>query len=168
MEIKEYMIKQNELKRPVLVIKRKEGECVHEISEAINCDQTVVDVLDKMFDVSHLAEEYVWMFCMTSDFKLSGIFEISHGSINGSYFCIREIIQKALLAGAVSIIVAHCHPSGNPAPSDLDITVTKQLYDACVLMNIPLNDHIIVGCDDYKNYYSFRKEGIIKNWQNNR
>lgn len=165
MDIKEYQVKQNEFRRPVLVTKDvHEVQKVCDISSSFDSPSVIADMLDEMFDVSHLVEEYVWMLCTDAAYVINGVFEISHGSVNRSLFSSREIIQKALLAGAVNIVLAHCHPSGNPTPSDMDIVVTKNLYDACKLMNIPLRDHIIVGCDTSKDYYSFLEEDVMSNW----
>ena len=164
MKIKEYQIKQNEFKRPVLVVKNVHNiPKVHEISN-YNSPDIVVDSINEVFDVAHLAEEYVWMITTTSSGQLTGMFEISHGSIDRTIFSTREIIQRALMAGAVKIILAHCHPSGNPEPSDIDIQVTEQLYKACSLMKIPLLDHVIIGCDESLQYYSFNQEGLMRNW----
>lgn len=165
MDIKEYQVKLNEYRKPVLIIKNvHDVQKVHEVTSSFDCSAKVADMLNDIFDVRHLAEEYVWMLCTDSAGKITGVFEISHGSVNRSIFSSREIIQKALLAGAVNIILAHCHPSGDPSPSDIDISVTKTLYDACNLMQIPLLDHIIVGCDTPTQYYSFLEENVMSNW----
>lgn len=59
-------------------------------------------------------EEYMYMICMNTKNKIIGVFEISHGSVNSSIVNPREVFQKALLANAVSIILMHNHPSGDP------------------------------------------------------
>ncbi len=56
----------------------------------------------------------------------------------------REVLQRAILSGAVSMIVAHNHPSGDPTPSDEDVRVTKRLRDAGELLRIRLLDHLIL------------------------
>lgn len=54
------------------------------------------------------------MICMNVKNVITSVFELSHGNVNSSVVGIREIFQKALLANAVSIIVLHNHPSGDP------------------------------------------------------
>ena len=39
----------------------------------------------------------------------------------------------------------HNHPSGDPAPSQLDIRLTRDLVDAGSHMRIAVHDHVIVG-----------------------
>lgn len=65
--------------------------------------------------------------------------------------------MKALLCGAVSIIVVHNHPSGDAAPSKEDINVTKRIKKAGEVIGIGLLDHIIIG----DGYYSFLENDLI-------
>lgn len=58
---------------------------------------------------------------------------------------------------AASLIVAHNHPSGDPTPSPQDLELTKILVEASRLMNIPLNDHVIIG---QQRYVSLRQQGF--------
>ena len=39
----------------------------------------------------------------------------------------------------------HNHPSGDPTPSDADITMTLQVQDACRSLSITLHDHLVIG-----------------------
>ena len=123
-----------------------------------------VELLDNMYDIKHLAEEYSWMICKTNAGNISGVFEISHGNIDTSIMGVREIMQKALISGAARIVVSHCHPSGNPKPSIQDFKSTKRIYDAGQLIGIPLDDHIIIGCNENLDFYSFYKERIMEYW----
>jgi DNA repair protein RadC len=54
--------------------------------------------------------------------------------------------------------LCHNHPSGNPTPSDADISITQKVKESGKLMDISLLDHIIVTDG---NYYSFADEGLI-------
>lgn len=73
------------------------------------------------------------------------------------------IFEVALKEGARSIIVAHNHPSGDPMPSDEDVTMTKKLVDAGQLMNIPLLDHMIVGMptEDHSGFFSMAASELV-------
>ena len=57
----------------------------------------------------------------------------------------REVFKSAIVANAHSIILAHNHPSGDPAPSEADINVTRNMVRAGELMKIEVRDHIILG-----------------------
>jgi DNA repair protein RadC len=69
---------------------------------------------------------------------------ISIGGANLAFIAPREVFQRAVLIGAISIILAHNHPSGNLTPSSQDREVTDRLRKAGDIMGIPLLDHVIV------------------------
>ena len=70
---------------------------------------------------------------------------ISIGTANATTVHPREVFQRAILAGAVAIVVAHNHPSGNLAPSEADQVVTRRLRDAGEIVGIRLLDHLIIN-----------------------
>lgn len=74
---------------------------------------------------------------------------ISNGSFNSASASPREIFYNALKHKAVSVIVLHNHPSGDPSPSREDILLTKRLSDTGAIIGIPLLDHIITGDNRY-------------------
>jgi DNA repair protein RadC len=57
----------------------------------------------------------------------------------------REVVRRALELSASSIILAHNHPSGDPAPSNADIQMTRLVVRATETMGIAVQDHIIIG-----------------------
>lgn len=69
---------------------------------------------------------------------------ISLGSITANIVHPREVFQPAFEHGAVAILVAHNHPSGDPQPSAEDIRITRQLMDAGKILGIDLLDHLII------------------------
>lgn len=70
----------------------------------------------------------------------------------------REVFGPALALSAVSIVVAHNHPSGDPTPSGEDKATTDRLREAGELLGIPLLDHVVLGA---ARYYSFATEGYF-------
>jgi DNA repair protein RadC len=71
--------------------------------------------------------------------------EVFKGVASACYASPREIFQKALMNNAVSIVVAHNHPSGDPEPSKADIEVTRKLVAAGEIIGVPIVDHVICG-----------------------
>ena len=55
------------------------------------------------------------------------------------------VFEAALKEGAKSVIISHNHPSGDPAPSEEDLMLTRKLVEAGRLMNIPVLDHLILA-----------------------
>ena len=83
---------------------------------------------------------------------------VSIGSANSAIATPREIFQRAIVAGAISIVISHNHPSGSTQPSDEDHKVTKRLHESGQLLGIKLLDHVIVTDTEY---YSFSDSGIL-------
>lgn len=102
------------------------------------------------------AQEVFAVAYLDSKNKLIGYREITSGTINSSLVHPREVFGPAVSIGAVSIIIGHNHPSGDPLPSNEDNAVTKRLYNAGSILGIPLLDHIIIGNDCY---YGYRESG---------
>jgi len=90
--------------------------------------------------------------------QLIGKQQVSIGGIAGTVVDKRIILKSAIEKLSSSIIIAHNHPSGNLNPSEQDIKITKELKQACALVDIILDDHLIIGNG---NYYSFTDEGRL-------
>ena len=77
--------------------------------------------------------------------NILGAFEVSIGTATASLVHQREVFIRAILAGAVSIIVAHNHPAGDLKESPQDLRVTKTIREAGELIGIRLYDHLILA-----------------------
>ena len=96
-----------------------------------------------------MAEEYVYLICADTKCHISGVFELSHGSADSSVLKPREVFIRALLAGAVNIILVHNHPSGDPTPSRDDFQITGRIRESGKMIGVELIDHIIIGDPEY-------------------
>ena len=86
----------------------------------------------------------------------------SIGSLNEAMAHPRELFKTSILSNAASMMLIHCHPSGNLLPSKADTMMTDRMNKLCELMGIPLIDHIIVGGDN-RTFFSFKEKGLIDN-----
>jgi DNA repair protein RadC len=77
---------------------------------------------------------------------------VSIGILNQALITPRETFRRAVIAGSASIIVAHNHPSGDPAPSDADTAITKRLFEVGQILGIHLLDHIIFTPTSFFNF----------------
>ncbi len=84
--------------------------------------------------------------------------KVSQGGITGTVADPRIILQAALMAGAVSLILPHNHPSGSLTPSRQDDELTKKIKGAATYFDIKVLDHVIITEEEY---YSFADEGIL-------
>ncbi|MEF3046015.1 RadC family protein [Pseudotabrizicola sp. L79] len=70
----------------------------------------------------------------------------------------REVVKRALELNASALILVHNHPSGDPTPSQADISMTNQINEACQVLGLTLHDHLIVG---KSREVSFRSQGYL-------
>ena len=148
-----YKTKLTENKRVVL---EKEASMNYpDLSYIVRSPEDVVQIGKSFMRIHEEPEEYMYMICMNTKNRVIGVFEISHGNVNSSIVGTREIFQKALLANAVSIILMHNHPSGDPTPSREDIEVTRRIVEAGKIIGIQVLDHIIIG----DRYSSLKEKG---------
>ena len=118
------------------------------------------DVLDFLADeMRSLEQETVRVLLLNTKHMLLHSAVISVGGLNYSPIHPREVYKQALKFAAAGIILVHNHPSGEAAPSEQDIKLTKRLKEAGEIMRIPLLDHLIIA---ETGYYSFSEENIIR------
>jgi DNA repair protein RadC len=70
-----------------------------------------------------------------------------------------HVFRPAITLAAASLILMHQHPSGDPAASEADIKVTRDLIRAGQLLKIEIADHVIIGGQD--RYVSLRASGYF-------
>jgi DNA repair protein RadC len=124
----------------------------------------IADYLRSAFDENPMQEAFYCVYLDRKNHPL-GRHLITLGTLDATLVSPREVFRGAILASASALVVAHQHPSGDPAPSAADINVTRKLREAAKILEIPLLDHVIVG--DIKadpqgrGIYSFRQAGLL-------
>ena len=111
-----------------------------------------------MEDLRHRKQEHMKLLMLNTKSKLIGETDISKGTVNASLVSPRELFIEALEKNAVSIILMHNHPSGDPTPSKNDILLTRRVKDAGNMIGIELLDHIIIGNNCY---ISFAEQRLL-------
>lgn len=136
------------------------GRRIFKADKKINLSFTNPETIAQYYgaDLRHKENENLIMLALNTKSVLIDEFLISKGTVNASIASPREIFIQALRVRAVSIILLHNHPSGDPAPSREDELVTRRIKEAGELIGISLIDHIIIGNN---NYISFREKGYL-------
>lgn len=111
-----------------------------------------------MEDLRHRNQEVMKLLLLNSKAELIDETNISKGTVNASLITPRELFVEALKKEAVSMILLHNHPSGDPTPSRDDILTTKRISECGLLIGIELLDHIIIGNNCY---VSFQEENLL-------
>ena len=106
----------------------------------------------------HLSREEMILIFFNGKNKVIKELTVSIGTVNQTVASPRELFLEALRCEAVSVLMLHNHPSGDPTPSKQDILTTKRMKEAGEFLGIPLCDHIIIGD---QTYISFREEHMI-------
>ena len=78
---------------------------------------------------------------------------ITEGVVNNAVVYPRQIAEYALKNKAVSVIIAHNHPSGDSSPSSKDIELTNIVAESLATLGIKLRDHVIVRKNEYSSLY---------------
>lgn len=111
-----------------------------------------------MEQMRHLNREEMILIFFNGKNKVIKELKVSVGTVNQTVASPRELFLEALRCEAVSVLMIHNHPSGDPTPSRQDILTTKRMKEAGEFLGIPLCDHIIIGD---RTYISFREEHMI-------
>lgn len=139
------------------VVKEKGG--LYNLEKRISSPKSAKNVFIEVLELDRRAEEVFAMITLDVKNKITGIFEVSVGTLSSSLVAPREVFKRALLQNAAAVLFGHNHPSGNPEPSTDDIQITKKLMKGGKLLGINIFDHIIVGTDD--NFISMREENLM-------
>ena len=128
-----------------------------------NSPHVVVDHFRAL--IAGLEIEKFWALCLDRKNRLLRRVEVTSGTATNSLVHPREVFREAIRLSSTAVIVAHNHPSGDPAPSRADMKATRQLHEAAKVVGIDLLDHIILGQKgkDPKSigFYSFNEAGLI-------
>ena len=95
---------------------------------------------------------------LTAKNRVIAVETLFTGTLTSTSVYPREVVSAAIKHGAAALILAHNHPSGDPAPSRDDVILTERLLFACRIMGIAVQEHIIIGGN---RYFSFADEGFI-------
>ena len=127
------------------VVERKVRQIWQDVcSEPLTSPNEVLAYLDTL-DIASADREVFIVLHLDTRNRVVAHETTSVGSQNASLVHPREVFKAAILKGATSIILAHNHPSGDPAPSKEDIDLTHRLAEAGGLMGIQVLDHVVVA-----------------------
>ena len=103
------------------------------------------DVLAQVRDLVRARKEHFVVLLLNARHEMQVRETVSIGSLNASIVHPREVFQPAILHSAASVILVHNHPSGDPEPSEEDLSITRRLVEVGQLVGIEVLDHVIVA-----------------------
>jgi DNA repair protein RadC len=117
------------------------------------------DVFDHCRWMEDLFVEEFHILALDSQHQVVKDVLISRGILNSSLVHPREVFAEAIRYRSAAIVLVHNHPSGDPTPSPDDRIVTDQLVQSGRLLDIPVQDHLVIG--HAGSYTSFAEAGLL-------
>jgi DNA repair protein RadC len=94
--------------------------------------------------LSGLPHEEVWLALTNARLDVTGLVRVSQGGLHGAALKPSDVLRPVLASGASGFVMAHNHPSGDPAPSGDDLSMTRALLRACAVVGVSCMDHLIL------------------------
>ena len=116
------------------------------------------DVLAQVRDLARARREHFVVLLLNARHEFQCRETISIGSLNASIVHPREVFLPAILHSAASVVLVHNHPSGDPEPSEEDLSITRRLVEVGELVGIGVLDHVIVAS---RGSVSFRTRQLL-------
>jgi len=110
-----------------------------------------------MNEMADLEVEHLRVIVLGARNQVLEVPTIYVGSVNSALVRVGEVFRPAVKRNALSIIVVHNHPSGDPLPSPEDVVLTRQMVKAGKALDIELLDHVVIGRG---RYISLRERGL--------
>lgn len=140
---------------------RMQGEILKDNDMIITDSKALFDhIAPLLIDLDH--EEF-WAVYLNNRKKVIGQQRISLGGQTETSVDLRILFRGAIECKAVSLMVAHNHPSGMLTASREDKQLTMRIQEAGKILNIKLEEHLIVAINSHgaADYYSFFDNGLI-------
>ncbi len=102
-----------------------------------------------MYEMSAFEQEHLRVIHLNTRNRVLGMEDVYRGSLNASQVRVGEVFKSAIRRNAAAIIIAHNHPSGDPAPSPDDVAITRAFVQAGKLLDIGVLDHLVIGQGRY-------------------
>lgn len=96
-------------------------------------------------EMAFLDQESLKVLLLNTKNEVLSVTEVYKGTVDSSLVRVSEVLRPAIRENCPSIIITHNHPSGDPAPSAEDISITRRIREGGDTMDIKLLDHIVIG-----------------------
>lgn len=135
----------------------------HRLARARVMQRPVISSWDAVLDychttMAHRETEHFRILYLDQKNILIADEEQSRGTVDHVPVYPREVVKRALELNASALILVHNHPSGDPTPSDADISMTAKILSAAEALDIHVHDHLIIG---KSTELSFRSAGYL-------
>ena len=138
---------------------------IHEARPKLDTPEAIADFLRPI--LADREQECMVVVLLDTKYQAIGVETVHVGTADRCMAHPRDIFRAAVRSNAFAIVMAHNHPTGDPAPSSQDRRVTQKIFDAGELLGIKLVDSLIIGKrtpERYADYVSFRESVCPELW----
>jgi len=118
----------------------------------------VVRVAKPIFAELDADKEHFVLLALNNKNRINGCKVISTGTLTATLIRPGDVYAAALELRAAAVVFVHNHPSGDPAPSQEDLEITRRLKECGEMLAIRVLDHVILGVDRCD---SFSDRGLL-------
>lgn len=104
------------------------------------------------------AQEHFYVIAVDAKHRPLSEILVARGGLTACALTPADVFRPVLRVPAHAVVFVHNHPSGDPAPSDADVALTRKLAEAGALLGLSVLDHVIVGASGY---FSFMDAGLL-------
>ncbi len=133
--------------REAQITYRRAGKLPEDVRKAVRSSADVAPIVAELIG-DRITESFL-VFALDAKNRIIGYHEVARGGTTSCPVSPADAFRYPVASGAVAIIAAHNHPSGDVVPSTEDVEFTRKLRKAGELLGISLLDHVIVGEDGY-------------------
>lgn len=109
----------------------------------VHCPADIGPLL--LAEMRPLEQEVFRVILLRTDGAMLKMVDLYAGTHSSTTLEIAEVFREPIRLGADKILLAHNHPSGSIVISPGDIAITKQVIAASKLLDIPVEDHLVIG-----------------------
>ena len=110
------------------------------------------------FELLQEQQEVFAVLCLDAHLRHISFKKLFYGANNHCDISINVLLRYALSQNATHIAIAHNHPMGKAEPSTADLALTKQIQQACTLVDLKLIDHCIISLESS---FSFAEHDLL-------
>src|SRR4030095_10630984 len=131
-----------------------------QVSERSFCrsSEQVASVARGIYQTLDADKEHFLLLALNNKNRVNGFKVVSPGTLTASLVHPREVWRAALHLCAAAVIFVHNHPSGEPAPSQEDIEITRRLKETGDMLGIRVLDHVVLADG---RFFSFSERGLL-------
>ena len=102
-------------------------ECAEKTPPAVRSGEEAYRFLQTIYAELDANQEHCTLLALNNKNRVTGFKILFTGSATASIVDPKIVMKAAVVLDAVAIIIAHNHPSGDPAPSPEDSDITRRI-----------------------------------------